>query len=75
MAEKSVIKKDMQIGEVLEKYPDTAIVMMNHGLHCVGCHVAAWETIEQGSKAHGMSDEQIDQMVKDMNKETETKKQ
>ncbi len=73
MPEKPKITKEMQIGEVIEKYPDTAIVMMNSGLHCIGCHVATWESIEEGSKAHGMDDEQIKKMVEEMNKVAEKK--
>ena len=65
------ITKEMLIGDVVEKFPDTAVVMMNNGLHCIGCHVSASETIEEGSKAHGMTDEQVDKMVEDMNKEAE----
>ena len=68
---KSKITKDMQIGEAIQKYPDTAVVMMRNGLHCVGCHVAAWESIEQGAKAHGMDDKQIDSMVEEMNRSIE----
>jgi len=74
MAEEKKIKKQMLIGEVLNKYPDTAMVMMNSGLHCVGCHVAVSESIEDGARAHGMSDEQIDKMVEDMNKTAEQSK-
>lgn len=65
MAEK--IRKEMLIGEVVEKYPESAEIMMKSGMHCVGCHVAAMETIEQGAGAHGMSRKQIDTMVKEMN--------
>jgi len=65
------IQKDMAIGEVIEKYPKTAAVMMNSGLHCIGCHIAGSETIEQGAKAHGMSDEDIESMVKEMNSQAE----
>jgi len=68
MAEEILVKKDMQIGDVISKYPKTAEVMMNAGLHCVGCHVASWESIEQGAKAHGMKDEDVDKMVEEMNK-------
>jgi hybrid cluster-associated redox disulfide protein len=61
------ISKDMQIGAILQKFPGTAAIMMNRGLHCIGCHVAMWETIEEGSRAHGMSDKDIDDMIKEMN--------
>jgi len=62
------IMQDMTFGEVLEKYPETAQVMMSHGLHCIGCHVASYETIKEGAKAHGMTDKQIVSMIDKMNK-------
>jgi len=60
------ITKDMKIGDVVEKYPETMQVFANYGLHCIGCHVAAWETIEQGAMAHGVSD--VDGLVEALNK-------
>ncbi len=61
------VTKDMAIGEVVQKYPETAMVLMKHGMHCVGCHVAAHESIEQGCKGHGMSDADVETTVKEMN--------
>ena len=68
MSEEKKIKKDMIIGKVVKNYPETAKIMFNYGLHCIGCHVAASETLEQGCKAHGIEDKDIDEMVKEMNK-------
>ena len=31
------ITKDMKISEVVGKYPETAVVMLKQGMHCVGC--------------------------------------
>ncbi|MFH1505374.1 MAG: DUF1858 domain-containing protein [archaeon] len=64
---KQHVNKDMTIGEVVQKYPASAVIMMGHGMHCIGCHVAAWETIEQGCKGHGMDDEQIAKMIDEIN--------
>ncbi len=64
---KGAITKDMTIGEAVSKYPESAFVMMKHGLHCVGCHVAQWETIEQGAQGHGMDDATTERMVSEMN--------
>ena len=61
------ITKDMTLGDIISRYPKTAEIMMKRGLHCVGCHVAAFETLEQGAKAHGMSDKDIETMLKEMN--------
>ena len=66
--DKKTITQDMTFGEVLEKYPETAQVMLSNGLHCIGCHIASYETIMQGAKAHGMTDKQIVKMIDEMNK-------
>jgi hybrid cluster-associated redox disulfide protein len=59
------ITKDMTLGEVVQKYPETIPIMLEHGLHCIGCHVAAFETIEQGATSHGID---VEKLLKDMNK-------
>ncbi len=61
------ITKDMQLGKLVSKYPEAAQVMLKHGMHCIGCQMAAWETIEQGAKGHGMDDKQLEEMLKEMN--------
>jgi hybrid cluster-associated redox disulfide protein len=73
MAEEKVTKK-MTLGETVTKHPEAAEIMMGYGLHCIGCHVAAWESIEDGAKGHGLNDKQIDEMVEKINKAVEAKK-
>lgn len=62
------ITKDMNIGDAVKSNPETAKVFMEHGMHCIGCIASQFETIEQGAKAHGMSDEDIDKMIEKANK-------
>ena len=59
------ITKDMTIEEVVTQYPETMMVFMRHGLHCVGCHVSAFENIEEGAQAQGIN---VDALVADLNK-------
>lgn len=68
---KEKIKKEMGFSEVLQKYPQTAPIMLKYGLHCIGCHAAAFETIEQGCIAHGMKVGEIKKIIKEMNKSLE----
>ncbi len=67
----SKITKDMSIGEVVEKYPNTAEVFMKHGMHCLGCAAAHFENIEQGAEAHGID---VKKLVEDLNKTAKKKK-
>ncbi|UCE24873.1 MAG: DUF1858 domain-containing protein [Candidatus Zixiibacteriota bacterium] len=59
-----VISKDMPIGEVVEKYPQTVEVFLRHGLMCFGCAVARFENLEQGAMAHGIN---VELLLKDLN--------
>ncbi|MBL7050945.1 DUF1858 domain-containing protein [Candidatus Woesearchaeota archaeon] len=68
------ITKDMTLGEVITKHPESAEIMAEYGLHCIGCHVAAWESVEEGAKAHGLNDEKVKEMLDKMNKAVEGKK-
>ena len=65
---KDLINKDMLIQEIAAKYPGTMEIMMDAGLHCVGCHGAMFETLEQGTLGHGMTDKELEKMLKDLNK-------
>lgn len=61
------ITKEMTFGELIKKFPRTAPILASYGLHCIGCHIATVETIEQGAMAHGLNQGQIEKMVTEMN--------
>jgi iron-sulfur cluster assembly accessory protein len=61
------ITKDMTIGEVVRMHPSVAEVLLDAGVHCVGCGAAYYETIEQGLKGHGYSDKMVEEIVKQLN--------
>jgi iron-sulfur cluster assembly accessory protein len=65
---KEPITKDMTIGEVIDAYPVTAEILLNKGVHCIGCGARFLETIGQGLKSHGLSEKKIDAIVSDLNK-------
>lgn len=60
----ATITKDMPIGEVVMRYPQTIEVFLRHGLMCIGCAVARFENIEQGARAHGIN---VDLLMRDLN--------
>jgi len=55
------------IGELVMNHPVAAAVLLEHGFHCIGCQLAAYETIEEGAAAHGMDDTQTDALVEEIN--------
>lgn len=59
--------KDMTVGEVVSLFPGAADILMGYGLHCVGCHANAYETVEQGVMGHGYSEEDLENLMEDIN--------
>jgi hybrid cluster-associated redox disulfide protein len=60
----STISKNMPIGDVVQKYPQTIEVFLKHGLMCFGCAIARFENLEQGAMAHGIN---VETLVADLN--------
>jgi len=53
------ITKEMNINDVIKKYPETLEVFVKYGFHCLGCAAATFETLEQGATAHGITPEEL----------------
>ena len=53
------ITKDMNIVEVVQRYPDTMMVFMYAGMGCFGCHAAQFESIEEGALVHGIDPDKL----------------
>ena len=57
------VSKEMTIGEVLRLNRGTARILMEFGMHCLGCPASAMETLEEACAVHGSSaDELVDQL-------------
>lgn len=48
------ITKDMTIGEILRTNPDVAPILLDAGMHCLGCPSAQMESLEEAAQVHGM---------------------
>lgn len=49
------ITKDMTIGEILRINPNVAPILMEAGMHCLGCPSAQGESLEEAAMVHGMN--------------------
>ncbi|MEM4336661.1 MAG: DUF1858 domain-containing protein [Candidatus Woesearchaeota archaeon] len=55
------------IAEAVQKNKNAAKIMYKYGLHCIGCHISPYETIENGARMHGIAEKDIDNMIKEIN--------
>jgi len=58
------ITKEMRIEEIVAEHPETVRIFFKHGLMCVGCAAARFESLAQGAIAHGID---VDALVADLN--------
>ncbi len=63
------ITRKTNLAELALNYPLLAqILTQEFDLHCVGCMAAGFESLEEGAKAHGYTDEDVDEIVDYLNK-------
>lgn len=72
--QQGMIAKEMTIGDVVQNYPEAVEPLTAAGVHCVGCHVSAFETLEQGLKGHGMTDEAVAAVITKLNETVQKKR-
>ena len=51
---RDMIEKKTTIGELLKIAPEKASVLLEAGMHCLGCPSAQGETIEEACDVHGI---------------------
>ena len=60
-----MIEKTTKIGELLEIAPEKAELLLQAGMHCLGCPASQAETLEEACEVHGID---IDDLLKELNK-------
>lgn len=54
----------MKIGDLLQAYPDKADILLEAGMHCLGCPASQMETLEEACEVHGID---VDELVETLN--------
>lgn len=67
MKQSQIITKDTPVKELIDEHPDVQEILMEYGLHCAGCSFSEFDTLEDGAMMHGLDDEDMDLMIKDVN--------
>lgn len=59
-----MIEKTTKIGELLKEAPEKADILLEAGMHCLGCPASQEETIEEACMVHGID---VDEIIKKLN--------
>ena len=65
-SKKMKFNKDTRIGELLEIAPEKAEILMEAGMHCLGCPASQAETLEEACEVHGID---VEELLKKINEE------
>lgn len=60
----ATVTKDMTIGEVITIDQGVIAVLLNYGMHCIGCPSAQGESLEEACLVHGL---EVDPLVVEIN--------
>jgi hydroxylamine reductase len=60
------ITKDTFIGDILKINPAVARILMEIGMHCLGCPASRAETLEQACEVHGVDADEILERINDL---------
>ena len=58
------ITKEMTMGELLSIDRGVAVVLMNAGMHCIGCPSSIGDSLEEACMVHGI---EVDELLKNIN--------
>lgn len=53
------ITRDMTIGDILRTNMEVAPILMEAGMHCLGCPASQNESLEDAAKVHGIDIEEL----------------
>ena len=56
--------KDTRIGEILEVAPEKAEILLEIGMHCIGCPASQMETLEEACGVHGID---VNEVIEKLN--------
>jgi len=60
----------MLIGEIININPEFVSILMECGMHCVGCPASIGETLEEACQVHGIDVEEVLNMLNMINNST-----
>ena len=61
------ISGDSLISEIIEKHPFLSEYIVDYGIHCVDCMAAGYESLGDGLLGHGMSMEEAQKVIDELN--------
>lgn len=59
-----MINKDTKIGDLIKEFPEKAEILLQVGMHCLGCPASQAETLAEACEVHGID---VNELLKKLN--------
>lgn len=60
------VDASMNVLEIIALHPDASDVLAAYGLHCHNCAFSTMDSLDEGARAHGLTDDDIENIVQDL---------
>ena len=60
----AAVTKEMTIGQIIKADQGIIAVLLNYGMHCIGCPSAQGESLEEACMVHGLD---VEPLVEEIN--------
>ena len=54
-----MIEKDINLTDLIQGYPEKVNILLESGMHCLGCMASQFETLEEACLVHGIDVEEL----------------
>ena len=58
------ITAEMNVNEVVIKYPQTIKVFFHHGMQCTGCYIGSFHSVSDSAREYGV---ELESLLNDLN--------
>ena len=59
-----MIEKNINLVELIQKYPEKVDILLEAGMHCLGCMASQFESLEEACMVHGID---VDDLLAKLN--------
>lgn len=63
----NLISKDIQIEELVERYPLSVRFLAERGIRCIACGEPIWGSLEEAAKEKAFDDQKIADLLRELN--------
>jgi hybrid cluster-associated redox disulfide protein len=57
--ENTYVNEETLVGEIVNLYPEATVVLLNLGMHCLGCPASQAESLKDACAVHGVDVEPV----------------